>query len=229
MKKILFIFLTFFLSINIVLAKENKLSISSSDNKLYYDSNLLDTNTFMKHLDMIPGSTFTDNLIIENETKFNFNLYLKINNRNNNELLDYMTMKIYLDEKLVYDGDMIGSGLFYENDALNNSFLVGNFSANQLSNLRVVTNLSTDYSNINNNDSLIIDWKFYAETKDDINKKDDIEEETIIEIIPAPITGINIDKLPVIIISSGLCLVSLIAIIILIKKKNKDDKYEEDN
>lgn len=229
MKKILFIFLTFFLSINIVLAKENKLSISSSDNKLYYDSNLLDTNTFMKHLDMIPGSTFTDNLIIENETKFNFNLYLKINNRNNNELLDYMTMKIYLDDKLVYDGDMIGSGLFYENDALNNSFLVGNFSANQLSNLRVVTNLSTDYSNINNNDSLIIDWKFYAETKDDINKKDDIEEETIIEIIPAPITGINIDKLPVIIISSGLCLVSLIAIIILIKKKNKDDKYEEDN
>ena len=229
MKKILFIFLTFFLSINIVLAKENKLSISSSDNKLYYDSKLLDTNTFMKHLDMIPGSTFTDNLIIENETKFNFNLYLKINNRNNNELLDYMTMKIYLDEKLVYDGDMIGSGLFYENDALNNSFLVGNFSANQLSNLRVVTNLSTDYSNINNNDSLIIDWKFYAETKDDINKKDDIEEETIIEIIPAPITGINIDKLPVIIISSGLCLVSLIAIFILIKKRNKDDKYEENN
>ena len=229
MKKILFIFLTFFLSINIVLAKENKLSISSSDNKLYYDSKLLDTNTFMKHLDMIPGSTFTDNLIIENETKFNFNLYLKINNRNNNELLDYMTMKIYLDDKLVYDGDMIGSGLFYENDALNNSFLVGNFSANQLSNLRVVTNLSTDYSNINNNDSLIIDWKFYAETKDDINKKDDIEEETIIEIIPAPITGINIDKLPIIIISCGLCLAGCILIIILIKKRNKDDKYEENN
>lgn len=229
MKKILFIFLTFFLSINIVLAKENKLSISSSDNKLYYDSKLLDTNTFMKHLDMIPGSTFTDNLIIENETKFNFNLYLKINNRNNNELLDYMTMKIYLDDKLVYDGDMIGSGLFYENDALNNSFLVGNFSANQLSNLRVVTNLSTDYSNINNNDSLIIDWKFYAETKDDINKKDDIEEETIIEIIPAPITGINIDKLLIIIISCGLCLAGCILIIILIKKRNKDDKYEENN
>ncbi len=231
MKKILFIILTLFVSINIVSAADNKLSISSIDNKLYYDSKLFDTNTFMKHLDMVPGNTFVDNLVIENQTNYNFNLYLKIKNRNNNELLDYMSMKIYLDDKLVYDGDMVGTGLFYENDVLNNSFLVGNFSAHQLSNLKVYTNFSTEYSNTNNSDSLIIDWKLYAEMKDDgdiiddndFNNKDD--ESEVIEIVPAPKTGINLNRLPIIIASSSLCILGIFIIIIL-KRRNRSDSDE---
>lgn len=232
MKKLLMIILIFFLSMNIVLAKENKLVISSSDNKLYYDSKLFDEAKFMSHLDMIPGSQYSDNLEIENETNYTFNLYLKVTNGNNNELINYLTMKLYLDGNLIYDGDMKEKQIINENSVLNNAILLGNFNPHQISNLVVTTEFSKEYSNTANNESLITTWTFYAETFDDFNKPDEpnVPNETeIIEIVPAPITGINKNMLPIIISAGSLCVAGVMIIIILAKRKNKDDKYEEQN
>lgn len=227
MKKFLFIILTLFLSINIVSAKENKLVISSSDNKMYYDSKLFDSNLFMSHLDMIPGSKYNDLLVIENQTSFTFNLYLKIKKINDNELLDYMRMKLFFDDNLIYSGDVLGSNVSDQNSNFNNAFYVGKFTPGQISNLNVLTELLTEYSNTNNNDILKIDWTFYAETYDDIDKSDEIpadkENEEIIEIVPAPITGIEKNFIPIIISASGLCLLGTIIIILLIKRKKSDD------
>lgn len=215
MKKILLLIVAFFMSFNIVLAKENKLYISSSDNKLYYDSKLFDTNKFMNYLDMIPGDTFNDELIIENNTKYTFKLYLKIKNRNNNDLMDYLTMKLYLDDKLMYDGDVIETKL----NNLDDVYYVGTFTPNQVSKLDAFVNFSIDYSNMENKDTLIVDWIFYAET-DEIKDKSDV-----VEILPAPTTGINLNSNMIGYIILGLCLVGSIVIVILFGKK--DDKNED--
>ena len=69
MKKVLLLILLL-ITINFsVVAKENKLYFTESDDRLYYESELLDSNVFMNHTDMIPGSSYVDELIIENGTK----------------------------------------------------------------------------------------------------------------------------------------------------------------
>lgn len=222
MKKIILLIFAFFISLNLVSAKENKLYISSRDNKLYYDSKLFDTNKFMNYLDMIPGDTFNDELIIENNTKYTFKLYLKIKNRNNNDLMDYLSMKLYLDNNLMYDGDVIGTNL----NNLDDVYYVGTFKPNQVSKLDAFVNFSIDYSNMDNKDTLIVDWIFYAETDEIIEKNDtDNKESVIVEILPAPTTGINIDSNFIGYGLLGLCLVSSIVIVILFGKK--DDKHED--
>lgn len=213
MKKIFLIILTFFLSINIVFASDNKLYISSKDNKLYYDSKLFDYNKFMNHLSMEPGDNFKDELVIENNTKYNFKLYMKIKKRNDNDLIDYLTMKLYLDNKLMYDGDIIGTKF----NNIDNAYYIGTFKPGQVSKLDAFVNFSIDYSNMDNKESLFVDWIFYAET-------DEIKENTIIEILPSPETGITINNIGYILL--GICLVASVTIVIIFTKKNKDDKNE---
>ena len=221
MKKIILLIFAFFISLNLVSAKENKLYISSSDNKLYYDSKLFDINKFMNYLDMIPGDTFNDELIIENNTKYTFKLYLKIKNRNNNDLMDYLSMKLYLDNNLMYDGDVIGTNL----NNLDDVYYVGTFKPNQVSKLDAFVNFSIDYSNMDNKDTLIVDWIFYAETDELTEKNNTDNNSVIVEILPAPTTGINIDSNFIGYGILGLCLISSIVIVILFGKK--DDKHED--
>lgn len=222
MKKILLVIIMLFLSISVVKAKDNKLSISSIDNKLYYDSSKFDSEIFMHHLDMIPGNEFSDELVIENETKYTFNLYLKIKKRNNNELLDYLSMKIYLNDLLIYNGDMLGTSNESGSVKLSNYYLVGTFTPNRVAKIRVETKFSDEYSNMSNEDPLIIDWSFYAETFDDLSGKDDVidnDDSEIIEILPAPVTGMDINTVSVIAGISGLCIGIAIIFIILTRKK----------
>lgn len=216
MKKILLIIIMLFLSITGVSAVDNKLYISSSDNKLYYDSKLFNTNKFMNYLDMIPGDTFNDELVIENHTKYNFKLYLKIKNRNNNDLMDYLTMKLYLDNQLMYDGDVIGTNLNNQDDV----YYIGTFTPGQISKLDAYVNFSIDYSNMDNKDTLIVDWLFFAETYDNM------EDDVIVEILPAPETGLTIDKNIIGYIVFGLCLV-IALVIVIIFGKNKGDSDEK--
>lgn len=221
MKKIILLIFAFFISLNLVSAKENKLYISSSDNKLYYDSKLFDINKFMNYLDMIPGDTFNDELIIENNTKYTFKLYLKIKNRNNNDLMDYLSMKLYLDNNLMYDGDVIGTNL----NNLDDVYYVGTFKPNQVSKLDAFVNFSIDYSNMDNKDTLIVDWIFYAKTDEITEKNNTDNNSVIVEILPAPTTGINLDSNFIGYGILGLCLISSIVIVILFGKK--DDKHED--
>ena len=216
MKKILLIIIMLFLSITGVSAVDNKLYISSSDNKLYYDSKLFNTNKFMNYLDMIPGDTFNDELVIENHTKYNFKLYLKIKNRNNIDLMDYLTMKLYLDNQLMYDGDVIGTNLNNQDDV----YYIGTFTPGQISKLDAYVNFSIDYSNMDNKDTLIVDWLFFAETYDNM------EDDVIVEILPAPETGLTIDKNIIGYIVFGLCLV-IALVIVIIFGKNKGDSDEK--
>lgn len=167
MKKLILIIIIYFLSFIPVFAKENKLYFTESDDRLYYESKLLDENVFMKHLDMVPGDTFVDELIIENGTNTKYTLYFKVNLREQsseaNELLENIIMKIKLDDEVIYDG--IATGNDYKNQGvdLQNAILLGDFSSKRNAKMIVETKLSEDYDNTNFNDLSYIDWSFYGQ------------------------------------------------------------------
>ena len=167
MKKIL-LFITIlsffcFLSVN---AEENKLYFTEDNDRLYYDGTLLD-DVFMKHLDMVPGDSFIDELVIENGTNEKYKLYFKIVPRNQSEeanlLLDNLLMKIKLDDKLIYDGKV--TGIDYSGNGINlqNAILLGEFNSSEKSKMIVEIKLSEEYDNIDFLESSYIDWSFYAQ------------------------------------------------------------------
>lgn len=201
MKKIITFLLLFFLLISPVKALENKLYFTEEDGQLYYQSSLIDEKVFLKHLDMMPGDTFTDELIIENGTEEEHDLYFKVipadEDSNVRDLFDHLTMKIYLDDELIYDGFV--RGLDYSNTGVNlqDVVLLGKFEPDDRSVMVVETKLLESYNNTNVNGNSTIDWTFYADYRKDPDPEpedpgDDIvnPETDIIEILPIPDTGI---------------------------------------
>ena len=77
MKKVLLFLLLLVASFSFVYAKENRLYFTESNNRIYYESRLLNEKVFMKHTDMVPGASYTDELTIENGTNTKYTLYLK--------------------------------------------------------------------------------------------------------------------------------------------------------
>lgn len=167
MKKITLLIFLFILSISSVQAKENKLYFTEENNRLYYESKLIDENIFMKHINMTPGDSYTDELLIENGTKTKYTLYFKVvpkeQSSEANELLENIIMKIKLDDKLIYDGK--ATGLNYNNQGINlqDAILLGVFTPSKNSKMIVETKLKEEYDNTNSNDLSYIDWSFYAQ------------------------------------------------------------------
>ena len=206
MKKTFWLFILGLLLITPVYARENRLYVTGSNYKLAYDSKLIDENVFMKHLDMVPGDSYTDDLIIENNSDLSYDLYFKVVPKNMNaakrEFFDNISMKIYLDENLIYDGGV--DGLDYQSMGVNlqDSVLLGTFNIGRIANMRVETSLSKDYSNTNFSDDAFIDWTFYANFDGELNPNpdtgpgDDEDDPNkpgpsdVIEILPIPDTGI---------------------------------------
>ena len=116
---------------------------------------------------MLPGSSYTDELIIENGTSTTYRLFFKVIEKNqsdvSNNLLDYINMKIYLDDSLIYDGKV--KGLDYNNNGVNlqEAIEIGDFPGGRRAVMKAETTLSTDYNNPEDNDFSEIDWQFYAE------------------------------------------------------------------
>lgn len=214
MKKFILFMSLFIIGIVPVLAKENKLYFKEDDNRIYYDSKLIDENVFIKHDNMVPGESFSDELIIENGTNTKYTLYLKAvpknQNQEANELLENIMMKIELDGKTIYEGK--ATGLDYNNQGVNlqKSILLGDFFPSKKSKMVVETKLSENYSDTDFNDSSYIDWSFYAQYDD---------SELPIEIIPSPNTMRN--SFPYTIVFSAIIILIGIGIVkSAYKKKN---------
>ena len=186
MKKFILLISLFVFGIISVQAKENKLYFTEDNNRLYYDSKLIDENVFMKHIDMTPGENFTDELYIENGTNTKYTLYFKVVPREQsaeaNELLDNIVMRIKLDDKIIYEGK--ATGLDYTNQGINlqNAILLGEFTPSKNSKMVVETKLSENYDNTEFSDFSYIDWSFYAQYDD---------SEPPVEIIVSPDTMKN--------------------------------------
>ncbi len=186
MKKFILFISLFALNILPVQAKENKLYFTEENDRLYYESKLIDEDIFMKHIDMTPGKSFTDELLIENGTNTKYTLYFKIVSRKQSaeadELLENILMKIKLDGKTIYDGK--ATGLDYTNQGINlqKAILIGDFESSKKSKMVVETKLSENYDNTEFNEFSYIDWSFFAQYDD---------SEQPVEIIISPNTMIN--------------------------------------
>ena len=167
MKKIV-LFISFFVfSILSVQAKENKLYFTEENNRLYYESKLIDEDVFMKHIDMSPGESFTDELLIENGTNTKYTLYFKIVPREQSndadELLENIIMNIKLDGKVIYNGKATGLDYTEQGVNLQKAILLGDFTPSKNSKMVVETKLKEDYNNTNFHELSYIDWSFYAQ------------------------------------------------------------------
>ena len=133
-------------------------------------------------------------------------------------------MKVFLDDNIIYDGKV--KGLDYNSNGVNlqDSVLLKKFKDKESIKIRVELNLSKEYSNKEFNDYSYIDWKFIAQFDKskveaaDVTKPDDV----VVEVVPAPSTGINKDYIPIIIASFGLCILGCIVIILAKKKKDEN-------
>ena len=211
MKKFILLISLFVFGIISVQAKENKLYFTEDNNRLYYDSKLIDENVFMKHIDMTPGENFTDELYIENGTNTKYTLYFKVVPREQsaeaNELLDNILMRIKLDDKIIYEGK--ATGLDYTDQGINlqNAILLGDFTPSKNSKMVVETKLSEDYNNTNFHELSYIDWSFYAQY-------DNNSDPLIINPKTSTISNNNL------LLSIILIIVALLSIIGLKNKKN---------
>lgn len=212
MKKIFLILSLFMLSIIPVQAQENRLYFTEDNNRLYYESSLIDEDVFMKHLDMVPESSYTDELVIENGTKTDYTLYFQVKPKEQSadadELLENIQMTIKLDDKVIYNGK--ATGLDYNNDGINiqNTILIGRIKPSNKSKMVVETTLSKDYDNTNLNELSYIDWSFYAQYGDEVT-----------EIIESPNTMKN--SFPYTIVFSIIIIsIGLVITLNAVKKKN---------
>lgn len=204
-----------------VSAKQNKIYFTNSGDRLYYDTQSFDENVFLQHLDMIPGSSYTDTLKIENHTKYTYKLYMKIKevegqSEEAEELLDNIKMKIYHDGALIYDG--YAKGLDYNESGTNlqNAIYIGEYKPDKESKLLVDTELRTTYSNTENQEYSYIDWEFYAEY-----------EELVIPINPD--TGgeiFNQNNVIRNIVITLTFILLLILVVLLFIEKNKQERIE---
>lgn len=201
MKKVLVVVLLL-VFITPVYARENRLYFTESDERIYYESKLIDEDYFLKHTDMVPGESFRDELVIENGTKTKYTLYFKIvpreQSNDSNELLENILMKISIDEEVIYEGNALGVDYTENGINLQEAVLLGDFQANKESKMIVETTLSKEYSNTEYRELSYIDWAFYAQYEDSVPE----------EIVKIPDTGISGSSttsiFPIIIILIGL-------------------------
>ena len=208
-----------------VYAKENRVFIYEKDNKLYYDGEFSSENLFMKHLDILPGESFVDELTIENKTDKEFIVYFGVeesNQGNAKDLLDYISMKIELDGEVIYNGKLDGKDYNSTGINLQNKIKLKKYSKDEKSVMKVTTSLSSEYNNYNNFDKSIITWHFYADT-------DDINDETVPEEIEYnPKTGDNIIFFVLLLSVSVLIYLYILFVEKNYKKNTKKKKRKKD-
>ncbi len=194
MKKVIFSIICLFLLAGIVSAKDdNKLYFTDKGDRLYYDTTLYDEDLFISNLDMVPGKEYRDELLIKNQSSVKYRLYLKINDIEENpdarELLENINMIILVDDIEIYNGTAHGLTYYKGSDGysldvpekpkpkpetpsedvdLKDAMYVGDYDANKMSKMVVITKLNEDYSNTKNTNISHVEWGFVAEYGDEL-------------------------------------------------------------
>lgn len=200
-------------SVNFVFAEgKNKLYLSSEDDNLYYDSDKFDGNVFLQCSNLVPGSGCQEELSIENDSSYSYDLYFKVVETKQssvaNELLDNLLMKVYLEDELIYDGKVKGKDYSSKGVNLQDSIYLGNYPTSSSKKLKVEVKLDENYSNINNKEVAKTTWEFYADVDGEIK-----------EVVPNTYDSI-IDNIFILVISI-IALIVAIFIYFYINKKRK--------
>lgn len=213
MKKILTSLIVAFLLIINVEATLNELSFEEKNGKLYYDTDKFDKDIFIAHHDIVPGRKYEDKLVVKNNSKNDYDLYLRVNNVKQDlladELIDNLVMEIYVEGKLVYEGEARGTE--YDNNGLQTKKLIylGKYNSGETKNIIVKTKLLESYTNVENNSTASIEWEFYAGYNDGVQP-----------IIPRPNGAISIK----IVVAVLLALLIILITLLVYRKKNPKKK-----
>jgi len=168
LKSLLLVLMLF--SFTLVNARENKLYFTGSGDRLYYDSSKYDDEYFMKHVDMVPGSSYEDRLTIENDSNYDYKLYMRVKNREQSELAAYLLknikMEITMNGELLYSGFADGLDYSHDNLDLTNTIYIGEYKSKMNGEIVVNTKLIEKYDVTENDEYSYVDWEFVAEYND---------------------------------------------------------------
>lgn len=146
---------------------EKMLYLRAVDGELCYIPVSSDGNWFMSYWNMIPGESYADSMVVSNQTDTDYNLYMQAISRDDQEkiaeeLLDYITLAIYYDGVLLYEGTARGA----DYEQLYNVIYLGRYEALEENLLEVVATLDKDTPIDYANTLAIIDWQFMVEEID---------------------------------------------------------------
>lgn len=194
--------------------EKNRVYVYEKDEKIYYDSKQFD-DRFMVHENMVPGDSYSDTLVVENGTSYEHDIYFKIeldetNTANAKDLLDYISMKVYINDKLLYDGKAKGEDYTSKGVDLTDAVFIKRFAAHESVSMRVETHFDENFEDLENHDVAHTHWHFYL--SDQPGKPDEINPRT------------NDDFSPWYFVVFGACGAALVVVIVfevVQKKKNK--------
>lgn len=130
-----------------------------------------DGNWFMSDLNMLPGETYTHTLNVEsrarNSSAKSYNLSMQAiplaQDAKTNQLLEYISMKVYNGNELIYDGKASGQSYARSVNDLRQAVRLGTYAAGQRRALRAEVTLDpntpVEYAGLTTR----IDWRFMAE------------------------------------------------------------------
>lgn len=171
-----------------------------------------DGNWFMSFTNMVPGGKYNDQLNIENGSKKTYALYMQViplqQDQKRDELLELISMKVSLGNKVLYEGT--ASGKEYGNGNLQNVIYLGTYKSGEKDkiqvNLELDKNVGLEYCDLLTKN----DWKFMVT---EINHPDNPKE------IKPPKTG-DETNISIYVALMG-CAVAGIIVILRFRKKEK--------
>lgn len=144
------------------------LATNSGIIKIDMNSNNINVNEekiFLEDLDMNPGSSVENTLIIENNYDFAYSLYMSAKRMTDEEeydLLKVIDLEITFGNEVIYKGPII-------NNKSEERILLGVFQPDSSKSLKAVARLNDDIGNEYKNKYVEVDWLFTAEGDDGKN------------------------------------------------------------
>ena len=162
LNKTILVFLCFLFCVR-VCALENVFNFKEDNNKLYYDSSLVN-DFFKKRKEISPGKVYRDTLTIKNGSRNDYTLYLKFKQNSDsimeNKIINSLIFKIYLNNKIIYDGNIKGQN--YNDINLNGGVKLFKIKTHEKKKIKLEISLPSNYDNIGNFDSIYGEFEFYG-------------------------------------------------------------------
>ena len=178
MKKIL-IGLLMFLFVIDVSAKDKTFIIEEINHQYYYEEHST-VDFFQEEIKMDELKTYSDTIQIMNNSDSSREVFLLFESKGEDgsydDLMDYLHLKIYLNDKEVYNDSAETQNLASKHEDLHDFISIGKIKEKDLSTLKIEMNVSEEYKNISDNQFAYVSWSFYQKDKD--NDFVEIEELT---------------------------------------------------
>ena len=155
-----------------VYASTYTLELKEDYGTVYYDMNNNNTNVFMNHKNMLPGEIYTGEIIIKSTCSKELSLYFDFKMKKQNdleeELLNNINMKVYINEVLQYDG-VAKASLYIDNEDIKEEDLIylGTYNKSSQSRIRVETSLKDEYE-VKDTDIAKTELNFYIKSGNDV-------------------------------------------------------------